>query len=95
MKKWAYVNSLGMFELEKRNNEYYIPNTYQKVTKYFDTEEEAKIHYYNKIVKKYNSEKRELEKRIKKLKQLQVEANQLFQINELKKSHPEHFLSND
>jgi len=91
MSKWAYVNSLGMFELEKRNNEYYIPNTYQEVNDYFDTEEEAKIHYYNETIKKYDSEKKELEKRIRKLEQLQTETKQFFKIDELKKSHPEHF----
>jgi hypothetical protein len=89
---WSFTNSLGIFELIERDGKWFEPSSFVEVTQYFTTKEEATVHYFHTIVKKYAAEKRELEKRIKKLDDMYTEAYQLFKIEDLKVSHPEHFL---
>jgi len=49
--------------------------------------------FYNKNISSYSSEKRELEKRIEKLNQMAQKLNDMLDIKTLRKTHPEHFLS--
>jgi hypothetical protein len=89
---WAFTNSLGIFELIERDGKWFMPSSFVEVTNYFTTKEEATVQYFYKIVNKYASEKAELQKRIKQLDDMYTKTYQLFKIEELKHSHPEHFL---
>ena len=89
---WSYAPNLGIFELEERDGEYYMPSSMVKAKQYFYSKEEATIYYYRVKIKKIMAEKENLETRISKLNKLIDDTNKLYNIHELKLSHPEHFL---
>ena len=89
---WIYTRSLGLSELVERDGKYYLPASNREITSYYSTKEEAKIAYYKDKVNGYRSEKLSLEKRIEVLDKMIKETKELFKIEQLKTTHPEHFL---
>jgi hypothetical protein len=90
---WGYTNSLGVFELQERDGKYYFPSSMVEVHEYFESKEEASIYSYKIKSDGYYNEKKELEKRIKNLDDLILKTKKIYNIDELKKTHPEYFLS--
>jgi len=91
---WIYSEQFGPTKLIKKDDGYYFPSTNIKIHEYFNTKEEAIIYNYVQTTKKIFNEKTELEKRIKELDKQNNKNKMKFNIDELKKSHPEHFLMN-
>jgi hypothetical protein len=91
---WAETESLGVFELEERNGKYYVPNGSKiQVMPMYKSKEEATIKHFNKLANAYNKEKLELEKRIRNIDKKYLKMYKLLKVDELKKTHPEHFMN--
>jgi len=90
---WIYSDTLGLIELQKRKNKYYIENTNMEVQNYSATKEEASIYAYLETVKRYNKEKSNLQQRIDSLDKLIEKAKKTHNIEILKDKFPEYFLN--